>query len=101
MNAVNDVLQELRENFFSLQQIFNVSETLKMHIIFYHYDDYLEKSGESLLSTTDEVTEAVHSRFRMFEERHGYKINRKGTDSHKKKQHMSIVHFNSLNLGDI
>ena len=36
----------------------HVSETLKMHI-FYHYDDYLEKSGESLLATADEVTEAV------------------------------------------
>ena len=84
-----------------MQEVFQVSETLKMHILFYHYEDYLEKSGESLLYTSDEVIEAVHSRFRMFEERHGYRVTRKGTDSHKKKQHMSAVHFNGLNLGDI
>ena len=48
-----------------------------MHILFYHYEDYLEKSMDSLLYTSDEVTEAVHLRVRMFEERHGYNMNRK------------------------
>ena len=101
MYSVNNVLQKLRENFFNMQEVFKVTATLKMHILFYHYEDYLEKSGESLLYTSDEVPEAVHSRFRMFEERHGYRVTRKGTDSHKKKQHMSAVHFNGLNLGNI
>ena len=72
-----------------------------MHIIFYHYEDYLEKTGKTLLEVTDECTEAVHSRFRMFEERHGYKCNKKGTKGHREKQHKSIVHFNSLNIGDV
>ena len=74
---------------------------LKTHIIFYHYEDYLEKSGETLLGVTDEVTEAIHSRFRLFEERHGYKCNKKGTLGHMKKQEQSVVHFNSLKIGDL
>ena len=69
-----------------------------MHIIFYHYEDYLEKVGSTLLGVTDECTEAVYSKFRIFEERHGYKCNKKGTPGHRAKQHKSLVHFNSINL---
>ena len=71
-----------------------------MHMIFYHYADYQEETGRTLLEVTDENTEAVHSRFRVFEETHGYKCNRKGTLGHKTRQHKSIVHFNRLNIGD-
>ena len=100
MSAVSNVIQEMRLNFFSLQEIFDVSEPLKIHIIFYHYKDYLEKVGSSLLNVSDECTEAVHSRYRMFEERHGYQCNQKGTPGHRNKQHKSVTHFNSLYLGD-
>ena len=101
MTAVNNNLQDLRENFFHLQEIFNISESLKMHIIFYHYDEYFEKSGETFLGVSDEITESVHSRYRQFEEKHGYVSNKKGTKGHRLKQHKSVVHFNSLNIGDI
>ena len=77
-----------------------MSGTLKMHIICDHYEDYFELTGESLHLVTDEVTESVLSRFRIFEERHGYVCHVKGSQSHVKKQHKSIVHFNSLNIGD-
>ena len=73
---------------------------LKMHIIFYHYEDYFEKFGSYLLGVTDECTEAVHSRYRLFEERHGYKCNLKRTPGHREKQHKSVIYFNSLNVGD-
>ena len=43
MTAVNNNLQDLRENFFHLQEIFNISESLKMRIIFNHYEEYFEK----------------------------------------------------------
>ena len=56
-----------------------------MHILFYHYEDYVEKSRDSLMYTSDEVREAVHIIFRMFEERHGYNMNRKVIESHKRK----------------
>ena len=82
MTAVNSNLQDLRQNFFYLQEIFNISESLKMHIIFYHYDEYFEKTGKTFLGVSDEITESVHSRYRQFEERHGYVSNKKGTKGH-------------------
>ena len=39
-----------------------------MHIICDHYEDYFELTGESLLKVSDEITESVHSRYRLFEE---------------------------------
>ena len=65
-----------------------------------HLEDYFELTGRTLLEDTDEVVEATHSKVRIFEERHGYKQNKKGTPNHKVKHHKSSVHFNSLNLGD-
>ena len=94
------VLDELRKTYYKLLDQYDLSETLKMHIICDHYEDYFELTGESLHLVTDEVTESVHSRFRIFEERHGYVCHMKGSQSHVKKQHKSIVHFNSLNIGD-
>ena len=70
MDGISGTIKKLRDNFFYLQEIFDISEPLKMHIIFYHYEEYLTKTGHSCLGVTDESTEVVHSRFRMFEERH-------------------------------
>ena len=49
MDRISDTIQKLRENFFYLQEIFDISETLKMHIIFYHYEEYLLKTGKPSL----------------------------------------------------
>ena len=50
---------------------------------------------------SDEICEAMHSQYRIFEEKHGYKNNNKNSDTHKKMQRKSMIHFNSLNLGDV
>ena len=57
------VLDELRKTYYKLLDQYDLSETLKMHIICDHYEDYFELTGESLYLVTDEVTESVHSRF--------------------------------------
>ena len=62
--------------------------------------DYFELTGETFLGVTDEVTEAAHSALRIFDERHGYKVNQKGSPGLIRKQHKSTVAFNSRNLGD-
>ena len=62
MIAVNSNLQDLWQNFFYLQEILNISESLKIHVIFYHYDEYFEQTGETFLGVSDEITESVHSR---------------------------------------
>ena len=69
-----------------------------MHIIFYHYDEYLEKTGETFLGASDEISEAVHSRYQIFEERHGYVCNKKGTYGLRMKQHKNIIEHNNIIL---
>ena len=77
LEMIKDVIGKMRENFLKLHEKFEMSETLKLHIIFAHYLEYFEQTGHTLLKYTDEVTEAVHSQLRMFEERHYYKRNNK------------------------
>ena len=60
------VLDQLRKTYYQLLDQYDLSETLKMHIICDHYEDYFELTGESLHLVTDEVTESVHSHFRIF-----------------------------------
>ena len=84
----------MRENFLKLHEKFEMSETLKLHIIFAHLE-YFEQTGHTLLKYTDEVTEAVHSQLRMFEERHYYKRNNKESAGHAKSQH-SCIFFSIL-----
>ena len=74
---------------------------LKMHVILHLYQDFFHLSGETLLTYSDEITEAMHSQIRLFEETHRYVNNKKGSNSHAKMQHRSTVHLNSVNLGDL
>ena len=100
LQKVKEIVDELREYFFQMQTEFNLSPTLKLHILFDHYVEH-EMTGESLLKYSDEICEAMHSQYRIFEEKHKYTNNNKNTDSHKKSQLKSMVYFNSLNLGDV
>ena len=91
----------MRRTFIKLLTTFHMSESLKLHIIFSHYVEYFELTGHTLLKYTDEVTEAVHSQLRMFEERHKYKRNIKESTGHAIAQHNCTVFFNSVALGDL
>ena len=95
------VLQILRTNYYMLLHEYYLSETLKMHSICVYYEDYFELTGETLLKVTDKVTESVHARYRLFEERHGYVCTKKGNITYFIKQHKSVIHYNSLNLCNI
>ena len=98
---VKEVIANLSENFSEMQKEFKLSQTLKLHIIMDHYIEHFEDTKESLLKYSDEICEAMHSQYRIFEEKHGYKNNNKNSATHKKMQHKSMIHFNSLNLGDV
>ena len=98
---IKEIISNLRANFAEMQNEFKLSQSLKLHIIFDHYVEHFEETGESLLKYSDEICEAMHSQYRIFEEKHGYRNNNKNSATHKMMQHKSIVHFNSLNLGDV
>ena len=90
--TIEAVIAKMRENFLKLHQKFKMSETLKLHVIFSHYLEYFHMTGHTLLKYTDEVTEAVHSQLRMFEERHQYKRNNKESAGYAKAQHNQQLH---------
>ena len=98
---VKDIVANFRENFTQMQKEFNLSQTLKLHIIMDHYVEHFEMTKESLLKYSDEICEAMHSQYRIFEDNHGYKNNNKNSTTHARMQHKSMIHFNSLNLGDV
>jgi len=58
---IQAVIANMRENFLKLHDKFEMSESLKLHIIFSHYVEYFQLTGHTLLRFTDEVTEAVCS----------------------------------------
>ena len=64
-----------------------------------HYLDHFENIGETLLETTDETIESVHGKFRTFIYDHGMYSNKVGSEVHRRKQHWSVVAWNSLKLG--
>ena len=101
LDTIKAVIAQMRRTFIKLHTTFHMSESLKLHIIFSHYVEYFELTGHTLLKYTDEVTEAVHSQLRMFEERHKYKRNIKESTGHAIAQHNCTVFFNSVALGDL
>ena len=100
IDEAKSVLDQFSDTWDKLRDKFDLSESLKIHIIKHHLFDTFELTGESLLKATDEITEATHSALRIHDERHGYKVNNKGSEAHIKKQHKSTVSFNSRNVGD-
>ena len=69
LQKVKEIVEELRENFFQMQTEFNLSQTLKLHILFDHYVENFEMTWESLLKYSDKICEAMHSQYRIFEEK--------------------------------
>ena len=101
LETIRSVIKQMRKTFLKLHTRFGLNESLKLHVIFAHYVEYFEKTGHTLLRYTDEVTEAVHSQLRMFEERHKFKRNDKSSQGHADAQHKCVVFYNSVALGDI
>ena len=99
MELIRGIIDRLDNIFQLLQARFDLSMPLKVHVILHHYMDFFETSGETLLSYSDEITEAMHSQIRLFEDAHRYINNKKGSSSHARMQHRSTVHINSINLG--
>ena len=60
----------------------------------------MRRTGQTLLKTTAEWTEATHSSLRKFEEYYYYVRKTFGTEEQKRTQHKSTVYFNSINMGD-
>ena len=64
----------------------HLSQTLKHHIILDHYVEHFEMTNESLLKYSDEI----HSQYRIFEEKDGYKNYNKNSATHVQMQHIEL-----------
>ena len=89
-----------------MQDEFNLSQPLKLHIIQEHYIEHFELTGETLLKYSDEICEAIHSQCSICDLKHKYVNNKKkSSDFHLDMQHKSIwftsTHCSALNLGDV
>ena len=73
LGLIRTIIGDIEVVFKQLQEQFDLSMPLKMHIILHHYLDHFELTGETLLRYTDEFTESMHSQIRQFEESHHYK----------------------------
>ena len=64
------VIDDFSQHFYNLYTEFNLSLTLKCHIIIHHYLYFFEKTGKTMRLTNGEFTESCHSTLRQSEERH-------------------------------
>ena len=73
---ISEIIENLGNIFEKLQSEFDLSMSLKIHVITSHYMDFFEAKNETLLSYTDEFCESMHSQIRLFEESHRYLNNK-------------------------
>ena len=57
-----------------MHEKYDLSWTLKIHVILDHYSFYFAKTGKTLQDTNGEFPQSAHSTLRKSEERHGFKV---------------------------
>ena len=94
------VIDEFEEKFFNLFAKYQLSMTLKVHVVIHHYKFYFETTGKTLKETNGEFTETCHSTLRKAEECHNQKIVRKiATPIHQYQSFKSLIFHNSTKIG--
>ena len=97
-----DIIENFKETFEVVHQLFGLSQTLKIHIIFDHYSDYFEMFGTNFKYTNGEHHEALHHTLKDMERNRGLNMKKKhGSPVHQKKSLKSIVTRNVLSAGFI
>ena len=69
-------------------------QPLKPHIKQGHHIEHFELTRETLLKYANEICEAIHSQYSIFDLKHKYVYNKKNSDTHLDMKNKSLVHFN-------
>ena len=87
-------------NWKVLEDKFEISCTLKIHIIETHMLDAIRESGKSFHDESDEVVERAHYGVHYFEKTHGYFVSERKmqTEIAAEKQQRMMEHLNSVHL---
>ena len=95
-----EIIKNFTEAFEVVHQLFNLSQTLKIHVIMDHYSDYFEMMGKIFRGTNGEHHEALHHSLKTMErDRNLYMKRNHGSPVHQQKSHQSISVRNALNAG--
>ena len=95
-----EVIEEFKEAFENVHQLFGLSETLKVHVILSHYSDYFELTGKTFKETNGEHHEALHHTLKTMERNKNlYMRKNHGGVIHQQKTHQSISTRNVLSAG--
>ena len=90
------------DKFYNLYMEFELSMTLKTHIIIHHYLYFFQTTRRTMRLTNGEFHESCHSTLRQSEERSNFKVKRKLlTPIHQYKSWQSLVFYNSKRAGRI
>ena len=93
-------IEEFKEAFENVHQLFGLSETLKVHVILSHYSDYFEITGKTFRETNGEHHEALHHTLKTMERNKNLFMRKNhGGVVHRQKSHQSISTRNVLSAG--
>ena len=92
LKEAKQVVKNFETKFYNLYMEYNLSMTLKCHIIIPHYLYFFEKGGKTMKYTNGEFPESCHSTLRQSEELHGFKVKRNlGSPMHQQKSWQSLT----------
>ena len=95
-----ETIDSYKDAFEVVHQRFELSKTLKIHVIVEHYGDYLEMTGTNFRETNGEHHEALHHTLKTLEYFFLYLREKKhGSPVHQLKSYKSIVIRNTLSAG--
>ena len=95
-----ETIEEFKEAFENVHQLFGLSETLKVHVILSHYSDYFEITGKTFRETNGEHHEALHHTLKTMERNKNLFMRKNhGGVVHRQKSHQSISTRNVLIAG--
>ena len=69
------ILANFKQNFANMYNEFRLPMTLKIRVIYRHYQDYFDRTKKVMKFTNGEFTETAHSVFKTSERTHGFKVN--------------------------
>ena len=87
-----ETLTKFKDCFNKLYDSFNLNMTLKIHVIFHHYEEYFETTGTNFRSTNGEHHEAVHHSLKVFERKKVFHQQKKTWHPFTPAE-VSFVHF--------
>lgn len=97
-NSYHKVIDKFRTAWFALTDEYSVSTTPKVHILLDHLEDYFDVSEVTLLKTSDELCEHMHSYLHKRLIKSFYVVKDVSNPSHGPQLFRAVRHLNSFNL---